>query len=354
MGPKDGYNSGNHILEPTLNPTFPVGKLPPAFLGEILANAPMFDNRVLLGPGIGLDCAVVDAGDRYWVFKAEPITFATDQIGWYAVQIAGNDIATTGATPKFILLTLLLPEGRTDEELVRAISEQIFSACRQQNITVLGGHTEITHGIDHPLLVTTLIGEVNKDQLVTPRGARPGDVLVLTKGIPIEATALLAREFPERLHQHFTEAEINEAANFLHVPGINVSKDAQIALRTGRVTAMHDPTEGGLSSALWEMAQAGGLDILFNPNAVNIPALSSRICKVFALDPFATIASGALLLAVDPVDAEKILQAFAEYGINANRIGEFVQGTGKVYSVSQGVPQLWSHPQRDEIGKVYE
>lgn len=314
----------------------------------------MFDNRVLLGPGIGLDCAVVDAGDRYWVFKAEPITFATDQIGWYAVQIAGNDIATTGATPKFILLTLLLPEGRADETMVRAISEQIFTACTQQNITVLGGHTEVTHGIDHPLLVTTLIGEVNKNQLVTPRGARPGDALLLTKGIPIEATALLAREFPERLRLHLSAREIDEAANFLHVPGISVMKDAQVALQTGRVTAMHDPTEGGLSSALWEMAQASGHDIHFNPNAVSIPALSARICNIFALDPFATIASGALLLAVDPMDATNILAAFEQNGIAASRIGEFLAGSGKVYSVSSGELHLWPYPQRDEIGKVFE
>ncbi len=169
---KGRYNGASSIWSNSLDSSFPIGKLPPAFLKSILTNAPQFDERVVLGPGIGLDCAVIDAGDRYWVFKAEPITFATDQIGWYAVQVASNDIATTGALPRFMLLTLLLPEGHSDERLIRSISDQIFTACEQNRITVLGGHTEVTHGIDRPILATTLIGEVARDRLVTPRGSR--------------------------------------------------------------------------------------------------------------------------------------------------------------------------------------
>jgi hydrogenase maturation factor len=337
-----------------LKSTFPIGKLPPDFLASILAKAPIFDDRILLGPGIGLDCAVVDTGEQYWVFKSEPITFASDQIGWYAVQVACNDIATTGAVPRFMLLTLLLPEGHSDEELVRSISDQVFEACRQFHISMLGGHTEVTHGIDRPLLAATLIGEVAKDRLVTPQGAHPGDVLLLTKGIPIEATALLAREFPERLATYLDEEEIAEAANFLHQPGISVLADSQIATQAGQVTAMHDPTEGGLSAALWEMAQACGHDILFDPAAVVIPPLSARICKIFGLNPFATIASGALLLAVPPQEANQILAAFQQKGISTSQIGRFITGKGKVYTIQEGQHCEWPYPERDEIGKVYE
>lgn len=332
----------------------PVGKLPPGLLAEILAGSPSFDSRVHLGPGIGLDCAVIDAGESYWVFKAEPITFATDQIGWYAVQVAGNDIATTGAVPRFILTTLLLPEGRTDEDLVRKIREQIFAACSQQQITVLGGHTEVTHGIDRPLLAVTLIGEVSKNKLIVPRGIQPGDVLLLTKGVPIEATALLAREFPEKLKDVLSPQEILEAAEFLHRPGISITKDAQIATQAGRVTGMHDPTEGGLSAALWEMAQASQLDIHIDPRKILIPDLSARICSAFGLDPLATIASGALLAAVDPDDADNIVAALTDHSIPVSRIGTFHKGSGKVYSDLAGAIQSWPYPERDEIGKVYE
>lgn len=337
-----------------MNLPYPVGKLPPAILSSLLANAPSFDDRIRLGPGIGLDCAVVDNGDSYWVFKAEPITFATDQIGWYAVEVASNDIATTGAKPRFLLLTVLLPEGRTDEALIRSISDQVFTACRQQHISVLGGHTEVTHGINRPLLAVTMIGEVEKEKLVTPRGAHPGDALLLTKGIPIEATALLSREFPERLKPYLTPREIDEATSYLNNPGISILKDVQVALAAGRVTAMHDPTEGGLSAALWELAQACGSNIVFDPSAVKISDLSMRICKAFALDPYATLASGALLLAVHPDDVERVLAAFQDNAIAASQIGEIMDGDGKVFSGTGGQVSPWPYPERDEIGKAYQ
>jgi hydrogenase maturation factor len=337
-----------------LNLPYPVGKLPPAILSSLLDKAPLFDDRVRLGPGIGLDCAVVDGGDFYWVFKAEPITFATDQIGWYAVQVASNDIATTGAKPQFLLLIVLLPEGQTDESLVHTISDQVFAACRQYRISVLGGHTEVTHGINRPLLAVTMIGEVDKEKLVTPQGAKPGDALLLTKGIPIEATALLAREFPDRLKPFLTAKEIDQAAAFLNNPGISILKDARVALEAGRVTAMHDPTEGGLSAALWELAQACGSNIVFDPAAVNIPDLSKRICQVFAMDPYATIASGALLITVHPDDVDAVLEEFQKNEISASLIGKIMEGDGKVFTGAGGKVSQWPYPERDEIGKAYQ
>ena len=269
---------------------FPVGKLPIELLQRILAQAPVFDRRVLLGPGIGLDCAVLDLGETLLVLKSDPITFASDTIGWYAVQVNANDIATSGATPRWLLLTTLLPEGRTNEELVEKISQQVFSACRSLEISVIGGHTEITHGLDRPILAGTLIGEVAHNALVTPRGATPGDHILLTKGVPIEATAILAREFPERLRPEMDEAEIQAAAAYLTDPGISVVHEARTACRAGRVTAMHDPTEGGLAGALWELAEACGHSLVFWPEAVQVPPLAGRVCRIFGLDPLATIA----------------------------------------------------------------
>ena len=160
----------------------------------MLNKAPIFDNRVLFGPGIGRDCAVVDAGKNLLVFKSDPITFTADQIGWYAVQVGANDIATMGALPRWYLATLLLPEGKTDSSLVENITEQIFAACREMEISLIGGHTEITYGIDRPILVGTMIGEVARHELVTPQGIHAGDHILLTKGVPIEGTAILARE----------------------------------------------------------------------------------------------------------------------------------------------------------------
>ena len=173
-------------------PILPLGKLPPTLLAQLLAQAPIFDDRVLLKPGIGLDCAVIELGDTLLVFKSDPITFATDEIGWYLVQVNSNDIATMGATPRWLLVTMLLPEGKTTADLANKINQQLVAACQEKGISLIGGHTEVTYGLDRPILVGTLIGEVTRERLVTPQGINVGDHILLTKGIPIEATAILS------------------------------------------------------------------------------------------------------------------------------------------------------------------
>jgi hydrogenase expression/formation protein HypE len=340
-----------------INPFFSVGKLPADVLGRLLAGAPVLDERVMLGPGIGLDCAVIDLGERLLVFKSDPITFASQDIGWYAVQVNANDIATSGATPRWFLVTTLLPEGSTTESLISKISEQLFSACRDLGISVIGGHTEITHGLERPILVGTLVGEVERGSLVTPRGAAPGDKILLTKGVPVEATAILANEFPDRLRTELTDAEIAEAAGYLYHPGISIVKEARIAQKAGKVTAMHDPTEGGLAGALWELAEASGRRLMVQPENVPVPRLAAKICKVFGLDPLATIASGALLLTCAAGDARAICQALEAEDIPGRVIGQVEDGPAGVWRAGPaGQPgrQIFRRPERDEIGKVYQ
>ncbi len=172
----------------------PVGKLPVELLQGLLARHGGQDERLVVGPRVGEDAAVLDLGERYLVVKSDPITFATDEIGRYVVTINANDIATMGATPRWFLLTLMLPEGQTDRELVERIFEQVDRACRALEVVLCGGHTEITAGVDRPLAVGVMLGEVDKADLVQTAGARPGDAVLLTKGIAIEGTAVLARE----------------------------------------------------------------------------------------------------------------------------------------------------------------
>lgn len=334
--------------------SLPVGKLPPALLERLLAAAPAGDPDVLFGPAVGFDCAVVEVGDRLLVFKSDPITFATDEMGWYLVHVNANDIATTGATPRWLLVTLLLPQGETTADLVEAIGEQIYDACRALEIAVIGGHTEITHGLDRPLAVGTLVGQVARERLVTPNGASPGDRLLLTKGVPIEGTAILAREFPERLAETVGPAAVEEAAAYLHEPGISVLRDAQVALAAGEVTAMHDPTEGGLAAALWELAEAGDCALVVEADAVPVPRLSARICGAFGMDPLATIASGALLLTVRPEDAGAVRKALVEANIACAEIGAVEEGPAAVWQEESDDRARWPRPERDEIGKAYE
>lgn len=334
--------------------TLPLGKLPLELLTKLLSQAPTNDPRVLVGPGIGLDCAVIELEDTCLVFKTDPITFATDEIGWYVVQINANDIATTGAVPRWFLVTVLLPERNTTPETVEKISKQIFEASLALGISVIGGHTEITQGLDRPIIVGTMIGEVPLEQLVTPRGASPGERILLSKGVPIEGTAILAREFHEKLKKMLTPDEIKAASDYLYTPGISVVREAQLATQTGKITAMHDPTEGGLAGALWELAEACDHTLRIDPQAVTISPLSEKICDTFGLNPLATIASGALLMTAPADEVSKICRALANEGTLCSEIGSVEEGPVQVQQSTPEGDRLLPRPERDEIARVFD
>jgi len=332
----------------------PLGKLPPQLASLLLNQIPQFDPRVLLGPGIGLDCAVLDLGETCLVMKSDPITFATQDIGWYAVQICANDIATTGAQPRWFLTTLLLPEGKTTAEMVLRINEQVAKACQEIGVSVIGGHTEITYGLDRPILVGTMIGEVAKSNLISPKNAQPGNKLLLSKGIPIEGTAIIAKEFPEKLHPILSKGELQIALHAIYDPGISVLRDAQLAGKAGLVTAMHDPTEGGLAAALWELAEASGHTLIIQQEHIAISDISQKICSFFQLNPMATIASGALLMSVATEDSQPICDELIHQGIPCSEIGYIEAGPALVYAEEGKKRLLLARPERDEITRLFE
>lgn len=279
----------------------PVGKLDPKLLESLFSGYKITDPTVIIGPKIGEDAAVIDLGDIYLVAKTDPITFATDEIGWYLVCVNSNDIATMGAKPRWLLVTALLPEGKTTETLVRDIFSQITSACKQFDITLCGGHTEITYGLDRPILIGQMLGQVGKDKLVTNSGAKLGDDILLTKGIAIEATSIIARERGDLLlGRGYSRQYIEKARRYLREPGISVLKDAMIAVSIGGVHGMHDPTEGGLATGLWEMAKCSQLGMIIWYEKIYMFSESMDLCQEFGLDSLGVIASGALLIASEP------------------------------------------------------
>lgn len=334
--------------------SLPVGKLPQDFLADLLSERKINDRRVLIGPGVGLDCAVVEFGPSCLVFKSDPITFTTDELGWYAVQINTNDIVTTGALPRWLMMTLLLPEEGATKALVEEIFDQVYHASELNGIDVIGGHTEITYGLDRPIIVLTLIGEVNRTDLVSPKGCNPGNDLLLTKCVPIEGISILAREFPELLAEHLSSDELLEAKNYLQDPGISVLQDAQLAVSAGKITAMHDPTEGGISAALWELAIASGRTLVVDFSTIPIPPLAKKICDVLKIDPYSTIASGALLMTLDPEDANIVCSALLEHGIECVKIGYIEEGPPLVIKEARGIRDRVVPPSRDEIARLYD
>ena len=333
---------------------FPVGKLPAEVLNGLLARAPIDDPSVVVGPGVGMDCAVVELGERLLVAKSDPITFVADDLGRYLVQINANDVATTGAVPRWLLLTLLLPQGRADRAMVEAIMDQVGAGCREMGVTLIGGHTEITHGLDRPVAVGALLGEVSREGLITPRGARPGDRLLLTKGVPIEGTAIMADAFAERLQGVLSAPDLERAQAFAREPGISVWRDAREAVAAGRVTAMHDPTEGGLATALWELAWASGRTLRVDLAAVPVPEVAARVCAALKVDPMAMIASGALLLTVAPDDAAAVAAALEAAGIRCADIGAVRAGPAAVEAVTADGVRALPLPERDEIARLFE
>jgi hydrogenase expression/formation protein HypE len=333
---------------------FDVGKLPMEFLQDLLARYGGEDERLVIGPRIGEDAAVLDMGERYLVVKSDPITFATGQIGWYVVHINANDLATMGAMPRWLLLTLLLPERRTGRALVEEIFRQVSQACQELGIILCGGHTEITYGLDRPIAVGLLLGEVEKADLVSTSGAQVGDDLILTKGIAIEGTAVLAQEMGERLVAEVGEDLVVRARRFLRDPGISVMRDARIVCRAGRPHAMHDPTEGGVATGLWELAQASGLGIVVNSAQIHRFPETDAFCRALDLDPLGMMASGALLVAAAPGESPRMVEALAGAGIGARVIGQVVAGPPTVQvKTADGLVPLPTY-ERDELARLFE
>ena len=297
------------------------GKLPLDMLTDLLGRLDIVDPRVVLGPKPGEDAALIDFGDRYLVAKTDPITFATDLIGWYVVQVNANDLAVMGATPKWLMATMLFPEG-TNHKAIEDAFTQLSEACDSLGIALIGGHTEITYDLPRPIAVGAMLGEVAKDRVVLSSGAKPGDALILTKGIAIEGTSLLAREASDALQKAGVEREMIEGAReLLFSPGISVAREAAIACDTIDVHAMHDPTEGGLSTAIAEMAAASGTGALIDAESVPVLPECQAFCSALGLAPLGLIASGALLAATSPADAPTLIEALAREGIDAFQIG---------------------------------
>ncbi len=330
-----------------------VGKLPPELLSRLLGLAPCKDPRVVVGPRLGEDAAVIDFGATYLVAKTDPITFAADRIGWYAVNINANDVAAMGARPKWFLGALLLPENGADEALAAAIFKDIAASCEELGVSLVGGHTEITAGLDRPILVGQMLGEVEKDRLVCKGNARPGDAIILTKGIAIEAAAVIARERAGEVEREFGAEFAQKARDFLFDPGVSVVREAMAATRLARVHAMHDPTEGGLATGLWELAQAGRLGLVVEREKVRVYDESARLCERFGLDPWGTIASGALLIVVAPEDAGRMADGLHEAGVGAAVIGVMTPGQDGLRLRAGGRTRPLPTFERDELTKLF-
>ncbi len=296
------------------------GKLPHSLLEELLRDtggAARAD--VVLGPAVGTDAAVIRLADGcHLVAAADPITFATDRIGWYAVHVNANDVAVCGAEPRWFLATVLLP--RCDETLPRAILAAISAAAAELDVAVVGGHTEVTVGLERPIVAGTMVGIA--ERLISAGGARPGHWLYACGAIAVEGTAILARELSDRLAEGISEDVLARAQELLDDPGISVVRPALLAARAG-ASALHDVTEGGILTAVWEMAAASRCGVEVELDHIPVLKETQLICQALQCDPYRLLGSGTLLIAVDPQHRHSLEAAFDEADIALTRIGCF-------------------------------
>ena len=303
----------------------PLGKIPIDILKEVVfKNLGVDRKEVIVGPSVGIDGAVLDLGDKSLVISMDPITGAVERIGWLAVNVNANDVATFGVEPAFLFSCILVPEN-ADRKLVETISAQMNVAAKDLEIAIVGGHCESTPGLTKPIVVGCTMGLTEKGRYVTAAGAKPGDKLILTKSAGIEGTAILATDREPELKKAMSAMVLQNAKDFYKQ--ISVVKDALTACKTGGVHAMHDPTEGGVAGGIHEMADASNVGVKVFEEAIPVQPETAQVCSYFQIDPLQLIGSGALLISGETKSASETVRNMKHEQIQASVIGEFTKNT---------------------------
>lgn len=300
--------------------------------------------EVLKSGSIGEDCAVLKMNDGLIVMSTDPVTAATSGLGNIALHININDIATTGAEPLGVLVTILAPKGSTFGD-IETVMKDISREARLMNVQVMGGHTEVTDAVNRMVVSLTAVGVVSEDELITTSGAKVGDSIIVTKSLCLEGTSIIAKDFPDRSREVLTDEELMEAENY--AMELSVLKEGM--LLKGLASSMHDITEGGVLGALWEMAQASGTGFLVREDLMPVRRVTRKLCENFGLDPLRLISSGSMLIAVK--DTDEALRRLNVAGIAATVIGTVTEGRGILVAEEEieVIP-----PERDEIYRLYD
>ena len=331
------------------------GKLPPGLLSELLSEFAANDPRVRVGPKVGEDCAVIEMGNRLLIAKSDPVTFVADRIGWYTVQVNANDIACTGGVPRWFLPTILLPPN-IDENEIRAIFSDIAMACRELGVSVVGGHTEVSVGIPRPIVAGTMLGELDSSaNLISSSGAQDGDSIIVTTGLAIEGTAILAREFAADLSRlGVNDDDIARAADYLGKPGISVVSAARALCDSVDVHSMHDVTEGGVITALREVAIGSDVGLVVEAESMPILPESGTICQVLGIDPLGLLGSGALVATLSSSDVPRALRALDATGVSGWEVGQIMEADEGLWMIDRTGDNALPEFRRDELARYLE
>ncbi|MDE1852123.1 MAG: hypothetical protein KGI38_00030 [Thaumarchaeota archaeon] len=323
----------------------PLGKIPIGVLESTVLGLTGARSESAVTPAkAGLDFGAVKLPGGYLVVSADPITGVSEEIGRYAVKVSANDVATSGNRPQFAESVILLPEGSTRTDLEK-VARQIHDAAMESGITILGGHTEVTPGLGHPIVVVTVFSLVK--EFITSGGAQEGDTLMMTKTAGLEGTAELARGYD--FSSSGVDAPLLKRARKL-IGQIDVTEEAVRAFETRQVHAMHDCTEGGVLGAVFEMSLASGVGFRLNEAAVPVAQETRKICSELSIDPLRLIGSGSLLLAVEKGAEDDVKRALRST-CRVTKIGQFVRSRREIVTKDGGVRLVKEAPE-DELWRM--
>ena len=326
------------------------GKIPREFFRTQIAPHLGADRPdVQLGPKHGVDFGVIDIDGTALAVATDPVSILPDlgfeRAGRFAVRIVLADVAVSGLSPSHLAISFSLPPELSDDDFA-TLWEAIHNECDSLGVDIVTGHTARYEGCSFPWVgAATALAVGDHDDLIRPDGASLGDDLVLTTGPAVESAALFASLFPKQID--CDPALLNRvAARLDELDGV---RDARTAADAGKVTAIHDVTEGGLLGALHEMATGAGVQFSVDSNRAPIDSDVQTLCETLGMDPWTATSSGTLVLAVDPHSTEDVVNALRNRGTTATVIGTVAKGSGVKLDEESTEP-----PAGDASWPVYE
>ena len=309
------------------------------------------DPDVILGASFGEDVALTRIGDDVLVSHVDPIVGAIGNIGWLAVHVACNDIATSGAPPRWILLLVLVP-AKDDTDLLEQIMRDANRASNEIGVSIIGGHTGYSSGLSRPLVAVTALGVAKGRKPVWTNGAQVGDHVLVTKGIALEGTAILAQDFADvALKSGLTRQDLEAAGKLM--TEVSVVQEALILAEHG-ATSMHDVTRGGVLETLLEIALLSNVSISIDASRVPIPPIVSQFASAFQFDPLRMISSGTLAATVPPDRMSDVSGSLRKAGVPFADVGRVTEGDGVLLlQKDENTHYREIHCEDDELARMW-
>jgi hydrogenase expression/formation protein HypE len=337
-----------------------IGKLSPEVFNELIFTRLGARNEsVIVGPQHGVDVGIVEIGDKAVALTTDPVfivpQYGWERAAWFALHILVSDAVTSGLKPGFLSIDLNLPLEMTREQL-DIVWETIHQECQKYGISIVCGHTGRYENCHYPMVGGATVFSVGeKDEYVTPAMARAGDRIIITKGPAIEAAGILAAMFPKLLAREFGAGFAERAERIFYE--MSVVDDAMTAVGVGvrdkGVAAMHDATECGIWGGLFEFAQAAGLGVRVDRDLIVVRDCVTEICRLFGIDPYASISEGTLIIACREDRAEDVVQALFRKGIASSIVGELTDPRQGMVLVEGGKQRKLEHPQVDPFWAAF-